>query len=72
MARFKYLGEKKQFKFVKAMGKVVEIRCRCKDGTVMKLKDPSGEFTPGQSICETMDPRSIRHMRADPRFQEIP
>ena len=71
MPKFRYKGEK-QFTFVKQMGKCVEIRCRCKDGTTTKIKPGPGEteFAPGLSVIDVTEARAVRHLRADPRFVE--
>jgi len=74
MARFIYLGEP-QNPAVLVMGRTLQIRCRCKDGTVMVLAPvpPATEFVPGTPIGhDVTDPRALRCMEADPRFQKIP
>jgi len=75
MAQFKWLGEEMIVpprKWVLNYGPCEEIRVPMKDGTATVLKAPPGGF-PLNSIIpfDFKDERSLRVLRADPRFQEI-
>ena len=72
--RVKYVGEPVR-KMIKAPGRVLEIRCRCKDGKrlVMKAADKAVGIAVNDIIdLGVVDARIARHMAADPRFQIIP
>ncbi len=78
MARFRYLGELPR-KCVKQYGATVAIRVPSTKGVVTVAASvvpakPGTQpaFKPGEVIdFEFTDPRSLRHLRADPRFEEI-
>lgn len=72
--RVKYIGEPKR-KMIKAPGRVLEIRCRCKDGTKLTMK--AADKAVGIAVNDVIDlgnvdARVARHMAADPRFQILP
>lgn len=76
MARFKFIGIGAGFPAFARNLDVLEIRTRGKDGQVRKHKpkDNNGnakaKFDLNDVITVT-DEREIRHLRADPRFQEV-
>lgn len=73
--RFKGLGDVQNVG-VETMGVPIEFRFRRTNGTksVHKPKDAQGaakaKFDVGDEIEET-DERAVRHLRADPRFEEV-
>jgi hypothetical protein len=82
MARFRYLGEDASRKPMKhgslkravaSWGPTVAIRFHMGYGKKLEIKPPNGkEFKIGEDIgYEVEDLRVIRHLQADPRFQEI-
>lgn len=74
MARFKYLGEPPRPGMVAKYGPCKMIRVRRKDGSVQELlpMPPATAFVIGEDIGHDItDERSIRHMRANSRFEEI-
>jgi hypothetical protein len=73
MARFRYLGEPPN-PAIQIMGPTLQIRCRCKDGTILVYDPvpPAVEFAAGLDIgYDVTEERSLRHLRVDTRFQEI-
>lgn len=75
MARFKYLGEKARTGLVIAYGPCQKIRLRLKDGTTTELTPvaPATEFVADVDIGYNInDERTLRALRADPRFAELP
>lgn len=73
MSRFKYLGEIERAA-VEAYGPCTMIRLRKSDGTQASLEpvSPATEFVVGDDIgYDIDDARSLRQLRADPRFEEI-
>lgn len=75
MAKFLWLGEEKldpPQQWVKEYGPCEEIKVPQKDGKTIVVKAPPGGF-PINSIIpyDFTDERSIRVLRADPRFQEV-
>lgn len=74
MARFKYLGEPARPGLVAAYGPTTELRLPCKDGTTHVLTPvaPATRFEPDADMgYDITDPRSLRALRVDHRFQEI-
>ncbi len=74
MPRFKYLGEKPRPGLVVDYGPTLSIRIPRKDGTRQEIlaDDQEVGFVAGQDIgVDITDARSLRIMRADPRFKEI-
>jgi hypothetical protein len=74
MARFKYLGEP-QRDYVTTPGPCLKIRVSKKDGTTQEFLPvpPATEFVVGNDIGhDIIDDRSLRAMRVDPRFGELP
>jgi len=78
MAKFKFKGiGDVQNVGVAKMGDPIEFRFNGNGGKRIHKpgKDASGKdkskFDPGDLIEET-DERAIRHLRADPRFEEVP
>ncbi len=73
MATFKWLGEEMVPKmYVKTYGPCTEIKVPQKDGSKVVIKAPPGGFVIGVPIpYDFKDERSIRALRADPRFQEV-
>ena len=73
MARFKYLGEPVRA-YVEEYGPCTQIKLPKKDGSIQTLVAPNQTtgFPINEDIgTEITDSRSLRHLRADPRFQEI-
>jgi len=73
MARFIYLGEPPN-SAIKVVGPTLQIRCRCKDGTITDYDPvpPAVEFVIGDDIgYDITNPTSLYQMRADTRFQEV-
>ncbi len=81
MARFRYLGEPERSKLVKQYGATLAIRVPTTQGVISVVPAPSvvpaeagtqPAFVPGAIIDHDFtDPRSLRHLRADPRFEEV-
>jgi len=75
MAQFKWLGEDQldpPQQWVKEYGPCEQVAVPKKDGTTTVVEAPPGGF-PINSIIpyDFTDERSIRVLRADPRFQEV-
>jgi len=72
MARFKYIGEVVR-SWVVSYGPTLKFRFRLKDGTVHELNAPtSAGFVKGEDLgVEITNERVLRHLRSDPRFEEI-
>jgi hypothetical protein len=74
MARFKYLGEPPRPNIVKTEGLVLGFRFHMQNGSIQEVHatDPAVGFLKNQDLgIEFTDPRVLRHLRNDPRFQEI-
>ena len=74
MARFKYLGEPTKPQVV-AYGPTVAIVFHLSNGAKFRhdATDKKNGFTKGADIgLDVTDPRVLRHLRNDDRFQEIP
>jgi hypothetical protein len=74
MARFKYLGEPPRPNIVKVQGPVLGFRFHMQDGSLSELlaPDPAVGFLTGQDLgIDITDPRVLRHLRNDPRFEEL-
>jgi len=70
MARFKYNGETARINI--AYGATSQIQIPRKNGTTQVVDGPPGGFVIGQDIgVDVTDEKSLRVMRADPRFTEI-
>lgn len=71
MARFKWMGE--SHSFVKQQGPTLQINVPKKDGSMVVINAPSpAGFVVGQDLgVDFADERSLRVLRADPRFKEI-
>lgn len=75
MSDFKYLGELPRPGLVVAYGPMTEIKLPKKDGTVQVLTpiSPAVTFPVGEPLgYDITDERSLRIMRTDERFEEIP
>lgn len=73
MARFRYRGEPAR-SFVAAMGPSTCLRFKPHDGSTLELRPtpPAVEFAIGDDLGQDFtDERVLRHLRADPRFEEI-
>lgn len=76
MAFFRWLGEEARPGLVKQYGPTIQIKVPKKDGTWTTVRDESG-FVVGDIISEGgvpvdfTDPRSLRVLRADPRYEEV-
>jgi hypothetical protein len=73
MARFRYLGEPPR-SYVTAYGPTILIKVQKKDGTQQTLTPvpPATSFVIGQDLGYNItDERSVRQLRADPRYEEI-
>lgn len=74
MAKFKFLGIGQEFDgLVAQMGGPIEFRFDRK-GPGKKVHKPKGgkaKFDVGD-VIEEDDERAVRHLRADPRFEEVP
>jgi hypothetical protein len=77
MAQFKWLGEGEIPRdYVASYGPTTEIKLPCKDGSWQVLTDGAG-FPVDQVIeqegspVDFTDERTLRVMRADPRFEEV-
>lgn len=70
MAKFKFKGQP-GFGFVKQMGDAVEFRMHCKDGSKKSHKPKGKAKFDVDDVIEENDERCVRHLRADPRFEEI-
>jgi len=75
MAQFKWMGEERVVpprKWVQSYGPCEQIRVPKKDGTFTVVDAPPGGFPVGSTIpFNFTDERSLRVMRADPRFEEV-
>jgi hypothetical protein len=74
MARFKYVGEPARPGLVERYGDCSLIRVPTKEGKMVEVRPPGGKefFTVGEDIgVDVENSRTLRSMRADPRFEEI-
>lgn len=74
MARFKYLGEPERPHLVKKQGPVLGFRFHMQDGSLSELlaPDPKVGFLKDQDLgIDITDSRVLRHLRTDPRFEEL-
>ena len=74
MARFRWLGGKARPGFIKKRGQLRKIRIPLQDGTKLKLEAPNKQlgFVEGEDLgVEITDPRALRLLRNDNRFEEI-
>jgi hypothetical protein len=73
MARFKYKGELPRPGLVKKYGQCKEIIIPTQEGKKLHIKPLNGKyFLLGEDVgIDINDPRALRELRADPRFEEI-
>lgn len=75
MAQFKYLGDDRVVpprQYVQSYGQCTQLRVPKKDGSYTVVDAPPGGFPLNSTIpFNFTDERSLRVMRADPRFEEV-
>jgi len=73
LAFFKYLGEQPR-QAVQSYGATVKIRLPRESGEplVLEAADPAKGFVPGERLPQDIqDPRALKALRLDKRFEEI-
>ena len=74
MARFRWLGGRPRPGFIKKRGQTRKIRIPTQNGERMQLEAPNKQegFVVGEDIgSDVTDPRALRLLRFDNRFEEI-
>jgi len=74
MARFRWMGGKARPGLIKKRGQMRKIRIPLQNGTKMKIDAPNKQtgFVVGEDIgVDITDPRALRLLRNDHRFEEI-
>jgi len=71
MAQFKFIGEKNRPGLFKVGGSILKIRVNHLGEGKLEFEPPNGKAFSKGDVIEVEDSRAIRHLRVDPRFEEV-